>query len=192
MDIIMKLSHTLFLTGLFTAALPFNMSNAADVTAQTMADAIHDVIEADRAVYAELVINRLVIEEEVIEASEEYHEKSALPLPAQMLRASAEKVRDKKSGFSFSLVSPWPINSQNKVKTEAEVKGMDFVLANPNKNYYGEETLDGKKYFTALYADIAVSNSCVSCHNNHKDSPKKDFKVNDVMGAVMVRIPLLK
>ena len=37
----------------------------------------------------------------VIEASEEYHENSALPLPAQMLRARAEKMRDKKSGFSF-------------------------------------------------------------------------------------------
>jgi hypothetical protein len=155
-----------------------------------MADAIHDVIEADRAVYAELVVNRLAIEEEVIEASEEYHENSALPLPAQMLRASAEKVRDKKSGFSFSLVSPWPINSQNKVKSDVEVKGMNSILKNPAVNVYSEEIIAGKKYFTALYPDIAVSNSCVSCHNNHKDSPKKDFKVNDVMGAVMVRIPL--
>lgn len=163
---------------------------AAEVTAQAMADAIHQVIAADRQVYAELVINRLAIEEEVIEASENYHEKSALPLPAQMLRASAEVVRDKNSGFSFSLVSPWPINSQNKVKTEAEVKGMDLILKDASKNFYGEETLNGKRYYTALYPDIAVSGSCVSCHNNHADSPKKDFKLNDVMGAIMIRIPL--
>jgi len=107
-----------------------------------------------------------------------------------MLRASAEIVRDKNSGFSFSLVSPWPINSQNKVKTEAEVKGMDLILKNAKENFYGEETLNGKRYYTALYPDIAVSGSCVSCHNNHADSPKKDFKLNDVMGAIMIRIPL--
>jgi len=184
-----KIPRSFILGGLLSIA-SINNINATEISVQVMADAIHDVIEADRAVYAELVINRLVIEDEVIEASEEYHENSALPLPAQMIRASAEKVRDKKSGFSFSLVSPWPINSQNKVKTAAEIKGMDFVLKNPTKNYYGEETLGGKKYFTALYADMAVSNSCVSCHNKHKDSPKKDFKINDVMGAVLIRIPL--
>ena len=187
-----KLQQAIILSGLLTATLSINIASAAEVNTQIMADAIHDVIEADRAVYAELVINRLVIDEEVIEASEEYHENSALPLPAQMLRASAEKIRDKKSGFSFSLVSAWPINSQNKVKTEVEVKGMDFILKNPNKNFYSEETLAGKKYFTALYADMGVSNSCISCHNNHKDSPKKDFKVNDVMGAILIRIPLTK
>ena len=186
----MKVRHSALLGSLLAATLPVNVW--AEITAQTMADAIHAVIEADRAVYADLVVNRLAIEEEVIEASEEYHENSALPLPAQMLRASAEKVRDKKSGFSFSLVSPWPINSQNKVKTEAEIKGMDSILKNPTTNVYSEETLSGKKYFTALYPDIAVSNSCVSCHNNHKDSPKKDFKINDVMGAIMIRIPLVK
>ena len=76
-----------------------------------------------------MVIQRLVNDEGVIEASEEYHENSALPLPAQMLRASAEKVRDKKSGFSFALVSPWPINSQNKVKTEIEVNLACWTLA---------------------------------------------------------------
>jgi len=188
----MKLPSSIILGSLLTAAtLPASLS-AAEVSAQMMADAIHDVIEADRAVYVELVINRLVDDEGVIEASEEYNENSALPLPAQMLRASAEKVHDKKSGFSFSLVSPWPINSQNKVKTALEIKGMDFILKNPAKNFYGEETLAGKKYFTALYSDIAVSESCVTCHNTHKDSPKKDFKVGNAMGAVLIRIPLSK
>jgi len=188
----MKVKYTIFLGSLLVTTLPINVS--AEVTAKTMADAIHDVIEADRAVYAELVINRLVIEEEAIEASEEYHENIALPLPAQMLRASAEKIRDKKSGFSFSLVSEWPINSQNKVKTDVEIEGMNFVkdTKNSGTNFYEEEMLAGKRYYTAMYADVAVSNSCVSCHNNHKDSPKKDFKINDVMGAVLIRIPLSK
>jgi hypothetical protein len=30
----------------------------------------------------------------------------------------------------------------------------------------------------------------VSCHNQHKDSPRKDFKLNDVMGGVVIRIPI--
>jgi hypothetical protein len=30
----------------------------------------------------------------------------------------------------------------------------------------------------------------VSCHNAHKDSPRTDFKLNDVMGGVVLRIPM--
>jgi hypothetical protein len=46
----------------------------------------------------------------------------------------------------------------------------------------------GNKYFTAIYPDPAVSEACVSCHNGHKDSPRDDFKLGDVMGAVIIRI----
>jgi len=31
---------------------------------------------------------------------------------------------------------------------------------------------------------------CVSCHNKHPDTPKKDFKIGDVMGGVVIRIPI--
>src|SRR5690606_5704931 len=94
------------------------------------------------------------------------------------------------AGFTYSLLSMWPINTQNKPSTEIEKKGLEFVAANKGKNFYGEEELGGKKYFTAVYADTGVAEACVKCHNEHKDSPKNDFKLGDVMGGVVVRIPL--
>lgn len=189
----MKIKPLIYLNLFFAGSFLMSISTPlqAEPTYQIMADAIFQVIEADRAVYADLVVNRLAIEEEVIEASENYHEDSALPLPAQMLRASAERVRDNKSGLSYSLISPWPINNQNKTKTDTDIKGMDFILKNPDKNYYAEESIKGVSYFTALYADNAVSDACVGCHNKHRDSPKKDFKINDVMGAVKIRIQMM-
>jgi hypothetical protein len=30
----------------------------------------------------------------------------------------------------------------------------------------------------------------VSCHNDHKDTPRTDFKLGDVMGGVVIRVPL--
>jgi hypothetical protein len=47
-------------------------------------------------------------------------------------------------------------------------------------------------YYTAVYADIAVAPACVDCHNEHKDSPRNDFKIGEVMGGVVIRIPLSK
>ena len=57
-------------------------------------------------------------------------------------------------------------------------------------HYYGAEELGCKKYFTAVYPDKAVAEACVTCHNNHKDSPRSDFKLNDIMGGIVIRIPL--
>ena len=61
------------------------------------------------------------------------------------------------------------------------------------KNYYTEEELEelgGTSYFTAVYPDKAVTEAYVSSHNHHKDTPKRDVKLGDVIGGVVVRIAL--
>jgi hypothetical protein len=37
---------------------------------------------------------------------------------------------------------------------------------------------------------VAIAPACVACHNGHKDSPRSDFQMGDVMGGVVVRIPV--
>lgn len=161
------------------------------ISPQVMADGLFTVMSSDRAVYTKEVVQRLQNEEKVIKASEHWQDDKALPLPAQMFRMGAETVAATNPGFSYSLLSLWPINKQNMPKTEAEQAGLQFVADSMGKtNYYAEETLGGQKYFTAVYADVAVSKACVSCHNNHDDSPKTDFALDDVMGGVVIRIPM--
>jgi len=167
----------------------------ATVSVKVMADALHMVMDSDRAVYTKRIVNRLAAKEKVIKASEHFDDEKALVLPAQMFRFGAETVakRAEKNpdvNFSYSLQSIWPINKQNAPKTDAEKAGLKFVAENKGKNYYDVEELGGKKYFTAIYADTAVSPVCASCHNEHKDTPKDDFKIGDVMGGVVIRIPV--
>jgi hypothetical protein len=163
----------------------------AGFTPRQMTDALITVLASDRAVYTKQVVNRLQNEEKVIKASEHWQDEKALPLPAQMFRMGAETVAEQNAGFTYALLSLWPVNKQNAPKTDLEKKGLQFVADKLGKEaFYGEETLGGKKYFTAVYADVAVSKACVSCHNNHKDTPKDDFALNDVMGGVVIRIPL--
>jgi hypothetical protein len=164
--------------------------SAGSITPQQLTDSLHTVLSTDRAVYTKLIVNRLQNEEKIIKATEHWKEDKTLVLPAQMFRAGAEMVRDKGATFSYSLLSTWPINKQNAPKTEAEKTGLDYIVANKGKNYYTEETLGGKKYFTAVYPDPAVAPACVTCHNDHKDSPKKDFKLGDTMGGVVIRVPM--
>jgi hypothetical protein len=161
------------------------------ITPRVMADSLFTVLSSDRAVYTKEVVNRLQNEEKVIKASEHWKDEKALPLPAQMFRMGAETVAAKNPGFTYALLSLWPINKQNEPKTDAEKTGLQFVADSKGMtNYYAEETLGGKNYFTAVYADVAVSKACVSCHNNHDDTPKDDFEIDDVMGGVVIRIPV--
>jgi len=179
-----------------TAALASSALGCAQkeggITPQQMTDALHAVMESDRTVYTKNVVNRLQNKENVIKASEHWEDDKALPLPAQMFRMGAEMVATKNAGFTYSLLSKWPINKQNKANTELETKGLDFVAdaKNTGKHFYGEEKLGDKSYFTAVYADTAVVEACITCHNGHKDSPRRDFQLGDVMGGVVIRVPL--
>jgi len=180
--------------------LAMGVANAAEpgsetVSVKAMADALHMVMDSDRTIYTKTIVNRLVKKEKVIKASEHYEDDKALALPAQMFRFGSELVAERASknpevNFSYSLQSLWPVNKQNAPKTDAEKTGLKYVVDNVGKNYYTTETLGGKKYFTAIYPDIGVAPVCVACHNAHPDSPRKDFKLGDVMGGVVVRIPV--
>ena len=167
-----------------------NKNKGGVISAKQFTDAIHTVLAVDRAVYTKLIISRLAVKEKVIKASEHWLEDKALVLPAQMLRASAEMVIDRGENFSFALLSSWPLNPQNRPRTELEKTGLKFIEENAPENYYGEEVLGGVKYFSAIYPDSAIVKACATCHNDHKDSPRRDFKVGDVMGGIIIRIPL--
>ena len=165
-------------------------SESAGIPPERMADALFAVMAADRTVYSNEVVYRLQDVEEVVKASEHWNSQKALPLPAQMFRMGAGLVAKQTDAFSYALLSKWPLNKESGPKTEVEVAGLDSVAENPSRPHYGRETIDGVEYFTAVYADVAVSPSCVTCHNAHEDSPRTDFKQGDVMGGVVIRIPL--
>jgi len=178
-----------------TSAVSVAGDGDATVSVKTMADALHLVMDSDRTIYTKKIVNRLVKKEKVIKASEHFEDDKALVLPAQMFRFGAELVTKRSEklpdvNFTYSLQSLWPINKQNAPQTEAEKTGLKFIAENKGKNYYTTETLGGQKYFTAVYADTGVAPVCVACHNAHPDTPKKDFKLGDVMGGVVIRIPV--
>ena len=69
-------------------------------------------------------------------------------------------------------------------KTQAEEDALKKLAANPAT---GIITFEDGNQFKGIAADLAIAESCVSCHNAHPRSPKKDFKKGDLMGAIVVR-----
>lgn len=156
---------------------------------ETVADYIHAVIEADREVYTRHVVERMQTKGIVV-ASENWEEKSTLPLPAQFLLESGRYNGKKGLGMQYRLISLWPINKRNIATNAMESIGLGTIMAQPTRPYTGVTRVADKRYFEAVYADLAVTQACVGCHNAHPDSPKRDFKLNDVMGAIVISIEL--
>ncbi len=175
------------------ASLAFAVATTAAAAAEgipyrKVADMLYRVMSADREVYTRMVVQRLTVDRKILTASEHFEDDAALPLPAQMFRFGAETVMDNTEDFSYALLSLHPINPKNGPGTKLERKGLKHVAENPGQNFYGEEELGGERYFTAIYPDYAVVEACIACHNSHKDSPRTDLKVGDVMGGVVIRI----
>ena len=154
---------------------------------EKVADFVHAVIEADRYVYTKQVVERMQ-ESGITEADENWEQKHALPLPAQFLRYSGRRAAESGSGIRYGLISLWPI--RNPPATEFERKALQAVLKNPDRPYTGMVKSGKRRFFQAVYADLAVSKACVDCHNTHVLSPKRNFKLNDVMGGIVITIPL--
>jgi Protein of unknown function (DUF3365) len=159
------------------------------VSPQNLTDALYAVLSADRETYTREVVDRLQFQERRLKATDHFADEKTLPLPAQMLRMSAERAHVSGVNFTYSLISLWPINTQNGPQTDSERQGLRTVSAT-GKGYYTEETLSGVRYFSAFYPDKAVVDACVDCHNDREDSPRRDFKLGDVMGGVVIRVPL--
>ncbi len=160
-----------------------------DFSPQVVANYIHAVISADRAIYATHVVDRLQ-EERVVVATESWKQRKALPLPAQMLLMAGRVVEMGGSGLRYRLASLWPIFEENGPSNVFEETGLQVVADDPGEVYSGIITRGDQRFFKAIYADRATSKACVSCHNGHILSGKRDFKLGDVMGGIIISFPL--
>jgi hypothetical protein len=150
---------------------------------------LYAVIKADRTVYTRDIVNRLQ-EKGVTTASEHWEQENALMLPAQFLQHSGKLAAESGSGIRYRLIGLWPIYRRNAPASDLERNALESLRKNPGWPVTGIVASGRKQYFQAIYPDLAISPACINCHNSHQLSPKRDFKLNDVMGGIAITIPL--
>ncbi|NKB82336.1 MAG: DUF3365 domain-containing protein [Nitrospirales bacterium] len=156
---------------------------------EVVANYIHAVIAADRALYTTHVVERMN-QERIVIAAEAWKQRKTLPLPAQMLLMAGRMVEMGGTGLRYRLASLWPIYEENGPASVFEETGLQVVAEDPSEIYSGIIKRGNKKFFKAIYPDFAVSKECVNCHNGHILSSKRDYKLGDVMGGIIISFPL--
>jgi Protein of unknown function (DUF3365) len=186
---VLMLLFGLGVAGLVWPSRATSEETSVSLPVEMVADYVHAVIEADREVYTKHVVERMQVKGVVV-ASENWEEMNTLMLPAQFLMESGRVMATRGIGMRYRLISLWPINKRNVASSEFEKLGLGTILTHPTKPYTGFVKVGGARYFQAVYPDLAVTQACIGCHNAHPDSPKRDFKLNDVMGAMVISIPV--
>ncbi len=164
-------------------------SNGA-ISPQDQADALHFVIAADREIYAQVYLALQTGDATSLPASGNGKPGESWPVPCEMFRRAAESIQSKGAEFSYALRSLCPIDPRDGPQTELEQTGLTFIASHPAQNYYGKEMLGGRRYFTAVYPDLPAAAACIECHNRRATSVPHSCKVGDVIGGVVVRVPL--
>ncbi|MGH6929986.1 MAG: methyl-accepting chemotaxis protein, partial [Dongiaceae bacterium] len=87
----------------------------------------------------------------------------------------------------MSLYSGFPFPNRSDRRLDAfQQEAWDFLAANPDEVFVRQERRDGNEVVRVAVADKMANETCVSCHNAHAQSPKKDWKLNDVRGVLEV------
>jgi adenylate cyclase len=107
------------------------------------------------------------------------------PLPALFLRETAMSLEKNPVRLALFLGSDNPINTANLFQGE-QARRFDLIKADRKPQFF--VTADTGLQ-TAMFADVAVADACVSCHNAHRESPKHDWRLGDVMGATTWTYP---
>ncbi len=107
------------------------------------------------------------------------------PLPALFLRETAAHLERSSVPLGLFLGSSNPINKANLFRGIQREAFRRIKETREPEFFYDEST----ERHTAMFPDVAVAKPCVSCHNEHEDSTKRDWKLGDVMGATTWSYP---
>jgi len=114
-----------------------------------------------------------------------------IPLPATMIHDLSALISDNKDGIKLKLYSSYPF--PNRASRTLDQFGKDALQSFESGNYdtfSRSETIDGKEVVRVAIPDFMVADACVNCHNTRADTPKNDWKLGDVRGALEVIVPI--
>jgi signal transduction histidine kinase len=115
----------------------------------------------------------------------------AIPLPATFSMELGKRISEQNTGMQARLYSdfPFPWRKDGGPRDDFEREAIHQLRQFPDQPFYRFEDFQGRPSLRYAVAD-RMEAGCVSCHNSHPDSPKKNWKLGDVRGVLEIIRPL--
>jgi hypothetical protein len=144
-----------------------------------------------RTYYTERVVNKVKAFGTMQASSAHAGHPDTIPLPATMIHELSEVLSQDASAVQIRLYSAYPFPNRTARKLDQFADdALAAFAANPDEVFVRSETLDGRPTVRVALADRMTLAACVNCHNTLAASPKKDWRLNDVRGALEVIVPI--
>jgi adenylate cyclase len=182
-----------FLIALLLAALPLavwlDLTNLAEVALRRQASDLNSVVTGVRSYYASNVVGRVLAHPGETQVVHNYEAvPGAIPIPATLSLELGKVISEQQQNINYRFVSDFPFKNRTPHQLDQfERAALQSLRENPDQKI-AEATNSLFNDRVRLVVPVIMGPACVSCHNAHPESPKRDWKVGDVRGIQEVSI----
>lgn len=168
---------------LFVSAPPELADGAPSGSRRVPAETVLSMLDAEnaaiRAVYAREIVGEGTRQGLAFREDWKKDGVAAGPLPALLLRETSNRLQMQVPELGLFLGSDYPLVQENLFKGAQAAHYQEVKRTGKPKFFYDA----GQARTTAMFPDRASAQSCVTCHNEHPNTPKKDWVLDEPMGA---------
>ena len=157
-----------------------------DISARTMrseANELNTVISSIRDYYAHDVVGRVLSIETATKVVPNFRDvPGAIPIPATLSLELGRAIGERQDNIGYRFFSDYPFkNRAAHAMDDVEKQALASLRQNPEVPVY---SFSGSLFQrrVRLLAPVRMQAECVSCHNAHPESTKRDWAVGDVRG----------
>jgi methyl-accepting chemotaxis protein len=143
---------------------------------------------ADRQYYNSTIVKR-ALESGLTVSSSYQHEGRSIPVHTTFLKEAGQTLGVEGS-LQMELVSLTPINQANAPRDAFQRQAIERFVKGADTSSHSFGEYGGKKSLRYMIPDIATSQTCVDCHNAQAASPRKDYRIGDVLGGLEIVLPI--
>jgi class 3 adenylate cyclase len=156
---------------------------------RAQAGEIGRVIDDMRAFYGSDVVGRALQANGSVTVTHNYRDVAgAIPIPATLSIELGKRISGHDGSVKYRFVSDLPFRGREPHNLDTfEQKALTALRANP-KDPVVEVSGSFLDRTVRVAGPVVMGQVCVSCHNVHPDSPKRDWVVGDVRGIQEISI----
>ena len=176
---------------LLPIAVWLDLRHISDNSLRLQAENLNAMISEIRSYYATNVVGRVTASTGKSRPLHNYHDiPGAIPIPATLSIELGEVISSKGNSIGYRFVSDYVFSSRaphNLDKFEEKAIAT-FRRKSQARKMVSEAAGSVFNRTTRVAVPVVMGGACVSCHNSHPESPKKDWKIGDVRGIQTVTV----
>ncbi|MGD1903991.1 MAG: adenylate/guanylate cyclase domain-containing protein [Geitlerinemataceae cyanobacterium] len=178
-----------------------------ETQAEAQAGQLSQTIVSAWSHYSTNAVGRILEGDDAIEIRSDYREAiGAIPPPATFAIELSERLTEDIPSMRVRIFSDYPFANRQQAAKQFDAferEALDTFVAERESHSWEEEATMALANFSVSRADrlddvsvfrhikpLVMQAGCVTCHNTHPDSTKRDWKIGDVRGAIEIVQPL--